>query len=76
LDEAESDSQVLVFHAGTKRNATGEVVTGGGRVLTMVGMGATLAEARERAYAAAAKINFEGKMMRTDIAARELGGAE
>lgn len=76
LDEAAADPDVLIFHAGTKRNAAGEVVTGGGRVLTVVGLGPTLAEAQERAYGAAAKIEFEGKMMRTDIAARELEGVE
>ena len=75
VEAAESDPDVLVFHAGTKRTADGELVTAGGRVLTVVGRGATLQEARDRAYAAVAKIDFEGKMIRTDIAARELGGA-
>lgn len=72
IDEAESDPEVLVFHAGTKRNEDGDLVTAGGRVLTVVGKGATLREARDRAYAAVAKIDFNGKMLRTDIAAREL----
>ena len=72
LDEAAAQPEVLIFHAGTKQNAAGEIVTGGGRVLTVVGQGSTLGEARDRAYAAAGKITFEGKMMRTDIAAREL----
>jgi phosphoribosylamine--glycine ligase len=74
LAAAAADPEVLIFHAGTKRNATGDVVTGGGRVLTVVGLGSNLAEARERAYGAAAKIEFEGKMMRTDIAAGEVDG--
>lgn len=58
----------LVFHAGT-RAEDGRIVTAGGRVLTVVGMGATLAEARERAYAGVRCIEFEGMHYRTDIAA-------
>lgn len=57
-----------VFHAGT-RSEGGRVVTSGGRVLTVVGMGATLAEARDRAYAGVRCIEFEGMHYRTDIAA-------
>lgn len=74
LEAAATDPEVLIFHAGTKRNAKGDVVTGGGRVLTVVGLGSNLGEARARAYGAAEKIDFEGKMMRTDIAAGELDG--
>jgi phosphoribosylamine--glycine ligase len=61
----------LVFHAGTDRDAHGNLVTAGGRVLNVVGQGATLAEARLHAYAAAEQINFEGSFYRRDIAARE-----
>ncbi len=75
IEDAEADPDVLVFHAGTKRNDAGELVTAGGRVLTVVGQGASLQEARDRAYAAVAKIDFDGKMLRSDIAARELEGA-
>lgn len=75
IEDAETDPDVLVFHAGTKRSESGQLVTAGGRVLTVVGRGTTLQEARDRAYAAVAKIDFEGKMLRTDIAARELGTA-
>ena len=66
------DPGVLVFHAGTALDAAGEVVTGGGRVLIVVGLGPDLATARERAYANASRIEFEGRHYRTDIAAREL----
>ena len=55
-----------MFHSGTKRQA-GEIVTSGGRVLSVTAIGATLAQARERAYQAVAKIRFEGMQVRTDI---------
>ena len=59
-----------VFHAGTGRAADGRVVTNGGRVLTVTGVGDTFAEARARAYAGVAGIGFEGEQHRTDIALR------
>ena len=62
--------RVEVTHAGTARNAAGEIVTAGGRVLNLTGLGSGPAEARERAYEAAQMIEFDGKQMRTDIAAR------
>jgi phosphoribosylamine---glycine ligase len=58
-----------VTHAGTARD-DGEVVTAGGRVLNVTGLGTTPAEARDRAYDAARRIEFEGMQMRSDIAAR------
>ncbi|MBI2872894.1 MAG: phosphoribosylamine--glycine ligase [Chloroflexi bacterium] len=58
----------LVFHAGTA-TSDGSVVTSGGRVLTVVGRGRDLADARQRAYAAAKRITFQGAFYRTDIAA-------
>jgi phosphoribosylamine--glycine ligase len=58
-----------VTHAGTAEK-NGEIVTAGGRVLNVTGLGPTPAEARQRAYDAAERINFEGKQMRTDIALR------
>jgi phosphoribosylamine--glycine ligase len=58
---------VLVFHSGTRRKGD-EVITSGGRVLNVVGMGEDLAEARRTAYDAAALVAFEGKQYRTDIA--------
>jgi phosphoribosylamine--glycine ligase len=58
-----------VLHAGTAETG-GRVVTAGGRVLNVTGFGATPGEARERAYAAAERIQFDGKQMRGDIALR------
>jgi phosphoribosylamine--glycine ligase len=68
LDSADS-LDVEVLHAGTAEHG-GKVVTAGGRVLNVTGLGATPAEARERAYEAAERITFDGRQMRTDIAAR------
>jgi phosphoribosylamine--glycine ligase len=64
-----------VLHAGTAEQ-DGKIVTAGGRVLNVTGIGATPAEARERAYRAAERIEFEGKQMRHDIAARAVGRVE
>lgn len=58
-----------IFHAGTAESG-GKIVTAGGRVLNVTGIGSSPAEARERAYDAAEKIQFDGKQMRRDIAAR------
>ncbi|AWB43394.1 phosphoribosylamine--glycine ligase [Paenibacillus sp. CAA11] len=68
----QTGEEALVFHAGTARNEEGEWQTSGGRVLGVVGLGDSIAEAREKAYAAARQIEFEGKHMRTDIAAKAL----
>jgi phosphoribosylamine---glycine ligase len=57
-----------VTHAGTARLASGEVVTAGGRVLGVTGLGIDLAAARQAAYAAADMIEFPGKQLRRDIA--------
>lgn len=62
------DSRALVFHAGTRRDGA-HVLTAGGRVLGITGLGVTVAEARERAYARADQIDFEGAVYRPDIAA-------
>jgi len=56
-------------HAGTAARA-GEIVTAGGRVLNVTGLGPTPAAARDRAYDAAGRIAFDGMQIRTDIAAR------
>jgi phosphoribosylamine--glycine ligase len=61
----------IVFHAGTAIE-DGRTVTAGGRVLGVVGRGKGIAEARESAYADAARIRFEGVHMRTDIANKAL----
>ena len=57
-----------VTHAGTARNADGQIVTAGGRVLNVTALGPDAASAREAAYAAADMIHFEGRQMRRDIA--------
>jgi len=62
------DKDILVFHAGTKLGPNGEVLTSGGRVLTVAALGKTLAEARERVYANISRIHFEGCHYRKDIA--------
>jgi phosphoribosylamine--glycine ligase len=61
---------VWVTHAGTARGPDGSLVTAGGRVLSVTGLGADAAAARESAYAAADMIEFDGKQMRRDIALR------
>jgi len=61
-----TDSDVIVFHAGTKQ--VGEhVVTNGGRVLGVTALGSSMEEARSKVYAAADQIQFEGKQFRRDI---------
>ena len=66
--EAAEETGALVFHAGTARH-DGRLVTNGGRILDVVGVGETIAEARTAAYEAAARIDFAGMQLRTDIAA-------
>lgn len=68
LELAEGIGSACVFHAGTSVNSTGELVTGGGRVLNVTALGSTIGEAREMAYRAADKINFSGMQLRRDIA--------
>jgi phosphoribosylamine--glycine ligase len=60
--------EVYVTHAGTARLASGEVVTAGGRVLGVTGLGINPDDARRAAYAAADMIEFDGKQVRRDIA--------
>ena len=67
--------EVEVLHAGTAE-VDGHIVTAGGRVLNVTGIGATPGEARDHAYAAARRVQFDGKQMRTDIAARAVGRVE
>jgi len=62
------DKDIVVFHAGTKLGSEGEVLTSGGRVLTVVATGKTIAEAREKVYANIPRIHFEGCHYRKDIA--------
>ncbi len=70
LDEAAQLGDVQIFHAGTRR-VNNEVVTAGGRVLSVTALGSSLEAARTRAYEAVSRIDFEGCHYRRDIA---LGG--
>ncbi|RIL00053.1 MAG: phosphoribosylamine--glycine ligase [Proteobacteria bacterium] len=72
IDEAERDPDVIVFHAGTQRDASGGFASAGGRVLGVTARGASVAEAQRRAYAACDRIAFEGMHLRRDIAARAI----
>ncbi|MDR1818388.1 MAG: phosphoribosylamine--glycine ligase [Puniceicoccales bacterium] len=65
-------AETQVIAAGVARDAAGNLVTAGGRVLGAVAFGATLREAVDRAYALAAQIHFDGMHYRRDIAARQL----
>ncbi|MSO40802.1 MAG: phosphoribosylamine--glycine ligase [Solirubrobacterales bacterium] len=75
LEEAAAVEGVEITHAGTALNGSGEVITAGGRVLNVTGLGPTPAEARDRAYDAADRIHFDGAQMRTDIAERAVDRA-
>jgi phosphoribosylamine--glycine ligase len=66
--DAASANGALVFHAGTALH-DGRLVSNGGRVLNVTGVGASISEARETAYAAVERISFPGALYRTDIAA-------
>jgi phosphoribosylamine--glycine ligase len=74
LDEAAKLEDVQIFHAGTRRE-NGEIVTAGGRVLGVAGLGSTIDAARARAYEAVSKIHFQGGHYRRDIAASGTGNA-
>jgi phosphoribosylamine---glycine ligase len=68
LDQTPPD--VYVTHAGTVRGPDGSVLTAGGRVLNVTALGSDAADARRAAYAAADRIDFDGKQLRRDIALR------
>ncbi len=63
---------VTIFHAGTKRDANGTLVTAGGRVVAVTALGSTLEAARALSAATAAEVHFEGRQYRTDIGWRDL----
>ena len=67
LENFKGRSDAFVFHAGTKFNDNGEIVTNGGRVLGVTAIGSTLVEARANAYKASDLITFENKYKRNDI---------
>jgi phosphoribosylamine--glycine ligase len=71
LDEAAKMHGVVVFHAGTKKHAH-KIVTSGGRVLGVTGLGDTIKEAIDETYQAVSKIQFEGMHYRKDIGSKAL----
>jgi phosphoribosylamine--glycine ligase len=71
IADADALPSVSVVHAATVAGATGELLTAGGRVLTVVGTGRSVADARERAYDGVRRIAFQGAQWRSDIAERE-----
>ncbi|MBR5116195.1 MAG: phosphoribosylamine--glycine ligase, partial [Lachnospiraceae bacterium] len=67
LDAFEGKDDVFCFHAGSRFDESGAVVTNGGRVLGVTAIGEDLKKARARAYEAARWVTFDGVMMRSDI---------
>ena len=70
LDKLNNLEDTFVFHAGTKKNA--EVATSGGRVLGVVGLGDSIKQAQDKAYAAVSSIKFDGMNYRRDIGNKAL----
>jgi phosphoribosylamine--glycine ligase len=71
-DTSPQAPDALIFHAGTERTTTGEVVTSGGRVLAICGRGNDLQQALDQAYYAVSTIHFEGAYFRRDIGQKGL----
>lgn len=76
VEDADALDGVTVYHAGTAVTDTGELVTSSGRVLAVTALGDTFEAARDLAYAACEKIDFEGKTLRHDIGLKALRGRE
>jgi len=72
IDIPSPPSNVLVFHAGTKRNANGQLVTAGGRVLAVTGLAKTLDDAQRHSRDFAKSVRFDNKQFRADIGWREV----
>jgi phosphoribosylamine--glycine ligase len=66
LGAVSQGEELQLLHAGTRAEG-GRIVTAGGRVLTIAALGAGVAQARERAYAAAAQVSFAGMQLRRDV---------
>jgi phosphoribosylamine--glycine ligase len=66
------DEGIIVFHAGTARDADGHLVTAGGRVIAVSALGQTVEVASQRSLDYAERIAFKGKQLRTDIGWREI----
>ena len=71
-DQPDLGDDVIVFHAGTYRDNEGRLRTSGGRVLSVTGLGPTVALAAQASRGAAERISFEGKTWRRDVAWREI----
>ncbi len=67
-----NDAEHMLFHAGTKTDANGHLVTSGGRVLCAVGLGASFSEAQEKAYEMTRGVHFAGAQYRSDIGYRAI----
>ena len=67
LETFEGKDDEIVFHAGTKFDENGRIVTSGGRVLAVTALAPTLIEARDKAYRAVERVHFQNKYMRHDI---------
>ncbi len=74
LEEAEAVEGAWVLHGGTRRSPAGDVLSAGGRVLSVVGTGPGLDDARACAYEAVARVRLQGSHHRTDIAALAASG--
>ena len=72
LEKFKESPDQFVFHAGTNRNENGDVVTSGGRVLSVTALGETLKVAQDKAYQAVYQIRFEGAHFRKDIGRKAL----
>ena len=70
LDKVDND--IIIFHAGTKLGDNMQVLTDGGRIITVTATGETIAKARDKVYNNLPKIHFDGCHYRSDIAAREV----
>jgi phosphoribosylamine--glycine ligase len=68
LEEVAALSDVRLYSAGVGRDTRGQLVTAGGRVLGLTGLGTSLTDARDRAYSAVARIDWPGLQYRRDIA--------
>lgn len=75
IDDAESLRGVIVYHAGTKLDADGTLVSAGGRVLNVTAFAPDFVSAVEKAYSAVARILFDGAFYRHDIARRAVEAA-
>lgn len=75
LEQAEQMPDVMVFHGGTALS-NNQLVTNGGRVLSVTALGRTIAQAKETAYQGVDKINFEGAYCRRDIADKAIRGKD